>query len=97
MNDDEINKMRTMSVPVRGITTVIIDNEVKSIHDLNPVQLSVEWAKIVREKQELLSINQKYSRGFRGFALKLLGVTLPHVERGSIQIGSLDQVKSALK
>lgn len=43
----------------RGITTVLIDGEVVSIHDLSVGQLSEEWRKLVRENQQKESISAK--------------------------------------
>ncbi|MDI5270745.1 hypothetical protein MJL35_20750, partial [Salmonella enterica subsp. enterica serovar Kentucky] len=60
-----------------GINTVRINNEVKHITELDPVTLSLEWAKLKNENNELYRSIKEANSGWRGFILRLIGVHLP--------------------
>lgn len=60
-----------------GINTVIINGEVKHITDLDDITLCAEWAKLIKERNELYKINQQANKGWRGLVLHLIGVSLP--------------------
>lgn len=38
----------------KGINTVIINGEVKHINDLDDITLCSEWAKLIKERNELI-------------------------------------------
>lgn len=57
-----------------GINTVRINNEVKHITELDPVTLSLEWAKLKNENNELYRSIKEANSGWRGFILRLIGV-----------------------
>ncbi|EJW9057451.1 hypothetical protein OC180_004404 [Salmonella enterica] len=61
----------------RGINTVIVNDEVKHITDLDDVTLCQEWSKLKREIADLYLINKKANSGWKGFVLRLLGINLP--------------------
>ncbi|ECX0308841.1 hypothetical protein WDB62_003892 [Escherichia coli] len=60
-----------------GINSLVINGEVRHITDLDPLTLSAEWSKLIKEKQQLYAANKKASSGWRGVVLKLLGINLP--------------------
>jgi hypothetical protein len=59
------------------INTVIINGEVKHITDLDDITLCSEWAKLIKERNELYKINKQANKGWRGLVLRLIGVSLP--------------------
>ncbi|WP_459446890.1 hypothetical protein [Erwinia amylovora] len=61
----------------RGINTVIVNDEVKHITDLDEATLCQEWGKLKRELADLYSINKKANSGWKGFILRLIGINLP--------------------
>lgn len=60
-----------------GVNTVYIDGEVKHITELDDLTLCNEWSKLIRERNKLYDINQKINTGWRGFILRLIGISLP--------------------
>ncbi|MGW9796914.1 hypothetical protein ACUW9M_005198 [Serratia sp. 121840015-2] len=60
-----------------GINTVVFNGEVKHITDLDDITLCSEWEKLIKERNTLYKINQQANKGWRGFILRLIGVSLP--------------------
>lgn len=67
----------SMRFPAYGIHTVIVEGEAKHIIALDDVTLCNEWAKLKRENNRLYAANENNCSGWRGFVLRLLGITLP--------------------
>ncbi|HBB1466762.1 TPA: hypothetical protein J0523_004790, partial [Escherichia coli] len=66
----------SMRFTAYGIHTVIVEGEAKHITALDDVTLCNEWAKLKRENNRLYAANEKICSGWRGFVLRLLGITL---------------------
>ncbi|GKW80046.1 hypothetical protein FJMB00501_45650 [Enterobacter hormaechei] len=66
----------SMRFTAYGIHTVIVEGEAKHITALDDVTLCNEWAKLKRENNRLYAANEKICSGWRGFVLRLLGVSL---------------------
>ncbi|EDI0602912.1 hypothetical protein CC806_22220 [Salmonella enterica subsp. enterica serovar Braenderup] len=60
-----------------GINSLVINGEVRHITDLDPLTLSLQWSKLVKEKERLYAANRKANSGWRGLLLKVLGIKLP--------------------
>ncbi|ENN6236919.1 hypothetical protein AB9W54_004303 [Salmonella enterica] len=61
----------------KGINTVCVNGEVKHITELDELTLCNEWSKLKRENNELYEVNRIANSGWRGFILRLIGVSLP--------------------
>ncbi|EOX0570625.1 Uncharacterised protein [Shigella sonnei] len=77
LGKDNLVQEKTLMFTGLGINSLVINGEVRHITDLDPLTLSAEWSKLVKEKQELYEANKKACSGWRGFVLKLLGIKLP--------------------
>ncbi|EGT5662975.1 hypothetical protein AGJ34_21620 [Cronobacter dublinensis subsp. dublinensis] len=77
-----------------GINTVCIEGEIKHITDLDAMTLSNEWSKLKNENAALYRYNHQASQGWRGHALRLMGVHLLDKERVRLE-GINAQKKSA--
>lgn len=62
----------------KGINTVFVNGEVKHITELDELTLCNEWSKLKNESKELYEINRIANSGWRGFILRLIGVSLPY-------------------
>ncbi|ECC2537966.1 TPA: hypothetical protein L4592_005874 [Pseudomonas aeruginosa] len=71
-----------------GINTVHLNGEVKHITELDDLTLCNEWSKLIRERNELYNINKAINAGWRGFILRLIGVSLP--DRKNVFIKGID-------
>ncbi|MEY7395835.1 hypothetical protein [Pantoea stewartii] len=72
----------------RGKNTVVINNEVKHITDLDNVTLCQEWNKVHDELNDLYLINKKANSGWKGAILRLLGINLPEKSKpGMLLVG----------
>lgn len=79
----------------RGVNTVTVNGEVKSILDLHPVVLSQQWSLLVHENSSLYEANKKATSGWRGLILRLLGVKLP--QKTGFVISDSTEVRGGLK
>lgn len=77
-----------MSNTGNGINTVHLNGEVKHITELDDLTLCNEWSKLIREINELYNINKAINAGWRGFILRLIGVSLP--DRKNVFIKGID-------
>lgn len=59
-----------------GINTVCINGEVKHITELDALTLCNEWTKLKNEYAALYSYHREVNQGWRGFIMRLMGVTL---------------------
>ncbi|AOC88838.1 hypothetical protein JGC76_23615 [Salmonella enterica subsp. enterica serovar Corvallis] len=89
----------SMRFTAYGIHTVIVEGEAKHITALDDVTLCNEWAKLKRENNRLYAANEKICSGWRGFVLRLLGITLscrkPVILLGADAKNQNDAVKGA--
>lgn len=79
----------------RGVNTVVIDGEVKSILELHPVVLCQQWSLLVHENNSLYQANKKANSGWRGLILRLLGVKLP--QKPGFMLSYSTEVKGGVK
>ncbi|EPW0474352.1 hypothetical protein ACWBUS_003983 [Escherichia coli] len=77
LGKDNLVQEKTLMFTGLGINSLVINGEVRHITDLDPLTLSAEWSKLIKEKQQLYAANKKASSGWRGVVLKLLGINLP--------------------
>lgn len=77
-----------------GINTVRVDDEVKHITELDALTLNREWSKLKAENVALYSYNRKVNQGWRGFILRLMGITLP--DKKQITLGGVNARKESV-
>lgn len=74
---NDLNEDNLVMLINRGINTVVIQNEVRHITDLDSLTLISEWSKLIDEQKSLYAANKKASSGWRGLLLRALGINLP--------------------
>lgn len=62
-----------------SINTICVNGIVKHITDIDSKTLCFEWSKLMNERNTLYKINKQAKTGWRGFVLRLIGVSLPSV------------------
>lgn len=68
---------RYIAITKLGIAAVRHNDKVMLISELDPVTLSLKWSELKEDNIRLYEVNEKYSSGWRGFILKIIGVRLP--------------------
>ncbi|EOE7401533.1 hypothetical protein ACTJ47_001489 [Shigella flexneri] len=77
LGKDNLIQEKTLMFTGLGINSLVINGEVRHITDLDPLTLSLQWSKLVKEKERLYAANRKANSGWRGLLLKVLGIKLP--------------------
>lgn len=58
-----------------------VGDDIMHITELDEPTLTKEWSKLVRELDDVYSINHRNNTGWRGLVLRLMGIHLPDGKR----------------